>query len=135
MKIKGLLLVALVLTWFHHAPARQKTESKGEAAASGAAAVSDTASPSEIAHIALARQGGDKFRNLKSLSLFGSAVLYYGSRPSDSTSGQFAIVHAGARARLDLETPDGSYREIHDGDRGFRTVNPASAPPPRKFGL
>src|SRR5690349_17820728 len=122
MKIKGLLLVALVLTWFHHAPARQKTESKGEAAASGAAAVSDTASPSEIAHIALARQGGDKFRNLMSLSLFGTAVLYYGSRPSESTSGQFAMVQAGDRARTDIDTPDVSYREIHDGKRAFSTI-------------
>jgi hypothetical protein len=138
MRMKSLLIVALILMPLMGVQAQQKSDGKhnGEAAAASAgAAVSETASPVEIARIAIARQGGDKFRNLKSLSLFGSARLYYGSRPAESTTGQFAIVQAGDRARTDIETPDVSYREIHDGKRAYSTLNPASVPPHLKFGL
>jgi len=141
MRSKSTLIVALVLSSLINAPAQQKPDAKREGQpppSAGSAAISETATPSETARIALARQGGDKFRNLKSLSLLGSALLYYGSRPTDSTSGQFAIVQAGDRARLDIETPDVSYREIHDGKRAYSSLNPAnplSVPPPSKFGM
>src|SRR4030095_8208224 len=138
MRIRSSLIVALVLSSLINAPAQQKPDGKRSAESappSVGLAIGETASPSEIARIALARQGGDKFRNLKSLSLFGSAQLYYASRPSESTSGQFAIVQAGDRARLDIETPELSYRAIHDGKTAYSTLNADSVPPPSKFGM
>jgi hypothetical protein len=134
MTIKSILLMTLVLASQINAQDRQKPDGKRDGG-SATAAVAETADPSEIARIALARQGGDKFRNLKNLSLFGTAVLYYGSEPSDTTSGQFAIVNAGDRSRTDVETPEVSYREIYDGNRAYCVLKRISAPPPSKFGM
>jgi len=135
MRIRAAFIVALVLTLIINGLARQKPDGKRDGESAGGLAISETASPPELARIALARQGGDKFRNLKSLSLFGSAQLYYSSRPTQITSGQFAIVQAGARARTDVETPEVSFREIHDGKRAYCVLNRVTAPPPAKFGL
>ena len=138
MRIKSTLIVALFLMAVIGAQARQKPEGKasGEPAqAPAAASTSQAGSPADLARQAVASHGGEKFRNLKSLSLFGSAELYYGSNPSRSTVGKFAIVQAGDRARTDIETPDMTYREIHDGKRPYSTVNPASVWLPTKFGL
>src|ERR1700742_928863 len=123
MKPKSLLIVAFLLIMLIQAPARQRPEARPEGG--GAPAAGETPPPLELARQALARQGGDKFRNLKTLSLFGTAKLYYGARPSESTTGQFAIVQAGDRARIDIETPDVSYREIYDGKHAYSTLNPA----------
>src|SRR5205085_5646442 len=102
MRMKSSLIVALVLMTLMSAEALQKPDGKrnGEdAAAAVRSAVSETASPAEIARIAIASHGGDKFRNLKSLSLLGSIELYYSSNPTRPLSGKFAVVQAGDRAR------------------------------------
>src|SRR2546425_8289547 len=66
-------------------------------ASSGAAAtpvtITATTSPIDLARAALAAQGGDKFKNLKSMVLTGTVDLY----PPNSTQsipGRFYIVQA-----------------------------------------
>lgn len=142
MRANPICLVAMVListiSTLRVAEARQKPDGKpsGEsAAASSGQAISQTATPAEIARIAIARHGGEKFRSLKSVSLLGSAELYYGSKPAESTVGKFAMVQSGERARTDIETPDLKYREIYDGKKAYGSVSAGAVAPPTKFGL
>ena len=135
MKVKKILMVALVLTTTLIGASAQKNSDGKRNGEGGGNTVTETASAFEIARAAIASFGGEKFKNLKSLSLFGSADLYYGANPNRVTSGKFALVQAGDRARVDIETPDMSYREIYDGKRPYGSVSPASVWPPKKFGL
>jgi hypothetical protein len=137
MGIKPVLILAsvLILIVFMDAPARQKPAGRrGNEPAAAQAAMDDGAAPADLARIAIASQGGDKFRNLKSVFLLGSVELYFRD-PSRSISGQFAIVEAGERYRSDVQTPAFSYQEIYDGKRAYSSVDPSGFPPPSKFGL
>ncbi|HYL97496.1 MAG TPA: hypothetical protein VEZ90_00970 [Blastocatellia bacterium] len=138
MRIKSLLISALLLSSITRGFGFQKPDGRRNSDSGTTLSAATSASENnaiDVARAALASEGGDKFRNLKSLYLLGSVELYSGSKSTGFTSGQFAIVQAGDRARTDIETPDVSYREIYDGKRSYSTLNPASVAPPAKFGL
>jgi hypothetical protein len=138
MKIESVLIIVLASMALMGAQSGQKPNDKqngGPAAALAGPPVSETASPDEMARIAFERHGSEKFRSLRSLSLLGSAELYYGSNPSRPTLGKFALVQEGNRIRLDVETPDLTYREIYDGKRAYGSVSANIVPPPTRFGL
>ncbi|HKP10954.1 MAG TPA: hypothetical protein VJZ91_02550 [Blastocatellia bacterium] len=139
MKMKSFLLVASVLVVAAGAPAQERNANRltaNTAAVNGSGpAINTTPSPSDLARQAFTSHGGEKFRNLKSLSLFGTVEVYYGSNPSRSSTSKFAMVQAGDRARTDIESADSSYREIYDGKRPYSTVNAGSVWAPTKFGM
>ena len=64
-----LVLLLVSLSIFAQTPDAAKSNGGGAAAASSippAPAITDTSTPAELARAALAAQGGDKFKNLKS---------------------------------------------------------------------
>ena len=91
--------------------------------------------PIELARAALAAQGGDKFKNLKSMMLIGSADLY---APNSTTSfpGKFAIVTTGDKLRIDIDArPVFNFKQVYDGQRSYSSVPGVELPPASKFGL
>ena len=123
--------------------AQEKSEVKTDAkpatvtSGGGSAAIAITASstPIELARAALAAQGGDKFRNLKSLMLTGTADLY-APNSTQSIPGKFAMVVAGDRFRLDVSAPPMVvFKQIYDGERSFSSIPGVELPPASKFGL
>lgn len=114
------------------APAQPATAANG---ASLAAAITATTSPADLARAALAAQGGEKFRNVKSLVLIGSVDLY----PPNSTQsipGRFLIVTAGDRVRIEISAPPAvSFKQVYDGQQSYSSIPGVELPPPSKFGL
>jgi hypothetical protein len=99
-------------------------------------AITAATTPLELARAAYISQGGEKFKSVKNLVLIGSANLY----PPNSTQsipGQFVIVTAGDRVRIEINAaPVIVFKQIFDGHNSYSSVpNVPPLPPPSKFGL
>ena len=89
----------------------------------------------ELAAAALAAQGGDKFKNLKSMYLYGSANLY-APNSSQSIPGKFVMVTAGDKVRIDIDaSPVFKFKQVYDGQQSYSSMPGVSMPPASKFGL
>jgi hypothetical protein len=98
-------------------------------------AITANTTPLELARAALAAQGGEKFKNLKSMMLIGSADLY-APNSTQSIPGKFAIVTTGDKVRIDIDArPIFNFKQVYDGRQSFSSVPGVEMPPPSKFGL
>ena len=98
-------------------------------------AITDKSTPVELARAALAAMGGDKFKNLRSTTMIGSANLYAPNQ-SQALPGAFAIVTAGDKLRIDINAqPAFTFKQVYDGQRSFSNFPGVEIPPPSKFGL
>jgi hypothetical protein len=115
-----------------------KSNGNGSAASSTippAPAITDKSSPTELAAAALAAQGGDKFKNLKSMWVMGDANLY-APNSSQSLPGKFSMVTAGEKIRIDINAqPIFMFKQIYDGQQSYSSIPGVSMPPANKFGL
>jgi hypothetical protein len=103
--------------------------------ATPASAITATTSPVDLARAALAAQGGEKFRALKSIVLRGSVDLY-GPNSTQSIPGSFLIASAGDKIRLEVDArPLFSFKQIYDGHQSYSSLPGAELPPEGKFGL
>lgn len=98
-------------------------------------AITANSTPMELAAAALAAQGGDKFKNLKSMYLNGSANLY-APNSSQSLPGKFVMVTAGEKVRIDIDaSPVFKFKQVYDGVQSYSSMPGVSMPPASKFGL
>lgn len=98
-------------------------------------AITANSTPIELARAALAAQGGDKFKNLKSMMLLGSVDLYP-PNSAQSIPGKFAMVTAGDRVRIDIDArPIFVFKQIYDGQQSYSSIPGVQMPPASKFGL
>jgi hypothetical protein len=98
-------------------------------------AITANSTPMELAAAALAAQGGEKFKNLKSMYLFGSANLY-APTSSQSIPGKFVMVTAGDKVRIDIDaSPMFKFKQVFDGQQSYSSIPNVSMPPASKFGL
>lgn len=97
-------------------------------------AITANSTPIELARAALAAQGGDKFKNVKSMWLVGNVDLYAPNSAS-AMPGKFSLVTAGERMRLDIESPAFKFKQIYDGQQSFSSIPGMQTPPSSKFGL
>ncbi|HEY0006342.1 MAG TPA: hypothetical protein VGB17_16290 [Pyrinomonadaceae bacterium] len=152
MKIKfqfTLALLSLLLIVSASAQAQDKTAgtaSQPKAAATptpaapastaaASAAITANTSPIDLARAALAAQGGEKFRNLKSVVVSGSVDLY-APNSTVPVAGKFAMVLAsGDRYRLDVVSPVVKFMQIHTGQQSYSSIPNIQTPNPSKFGF
>src|SRR5260221_3837211 len=66
-----------------------------------APAITANSTPMDLARAALAAQGGDKFKKLKSMMLTGTADLF-APNSAQSVPGKFAMVTSGDNVRIDI---------------------------------
>jgi len=100
-----------------------------------APAITANSTPTELAAAALAAQGGDKFKNLKSMMLYGSANLY-APNSSQSIPGKFVLVTAGDKVRIDIDaSPVFKFKQVFDGQQSYSSMPGVTMPPASKFGL
>jgi len=116
-------------------PATSTTAATTTATASSAAVtITANSTPVELARAALAAQGGDKFRNMKSMMLIGTVDLY-APNSTQSLPGKFVMITAGDRVRLDIDArPIMSFKQIYDGQRSYSSLPGVEIPPASKFG-
>jgi hypothetical protein len=98
-------------------------------------AITATTSPVDLARAALAAQGGEKYKTLKSMVLRGSVDLY-APNSTQSIPGGFVWVVAGDKVRLEIDArPAVSFKQIYDGQRSYSSLPGVDMPPASKFGL
>lgn len=113
---------------------KTQTPSAGNGSTAGPA-ITATTTPVDLARAAIAAQGGDKFRNLKSVVLRGSVDLY-APNSTQSIPGGFVIVLAGDKVRLEIDArPAVSFKQIYDGQRSYSSLPNVDMPPASKFGM
>jgi hypothetical protein len=138
------ILVAIVLPVLSAAiaHAQDKTDTKANSAAvaittigTPSPAITANSTPVELARAALAAQGGDKYKNLKSMILVGSVDLY-APNSTQSIPGKFVMVTAGERVRIEIDArPIMSFKQIFDGQQSYSSIPGVEIPPFSKFGL
>ncbi|MBA3568654.1 MAG: hypothetical protein H0W28_04800 [Pyrinomonadaceae bacterium] len=133
----SLILGAIVFCAGVNASAQGETSKPapgGNGAAAGPA-ITATTSPVEMARAAIAAQGGEKFKNLKSVILKGSVDLY-APNSTQSIPGGFVIVIAGDKARMEVDArPAVSFKMIYDGQRSYSSLPNVDMPPMTRFGM
>jgi hypothetical protein len=98
-------------------------------------AITANSTPNELARAALMAQGGDKFKNLKSMMLIGSADLYP-PNSAQSIPGKFVILTAGEKVRIEIDArPIFNFKQVYDGQQSYSSMPGVQMPPPSKFGL
>lgn len=133
-------LVLLVIIPAAMAQGPDAAKSNGAAITAGGTipappAITANTTPLELARAALAAQGGDKFKNLKSMMLTGSADLYAPNSAS-SIPGKFVIVTAGEKVRIDIDArPIFNFKQVYDGQQSYSSMPGVQLPPASKFGL
>jgi hypothetical protein len=131
----GLCSVVLAIAVCAGVQAQGDAKSGNGAAAAPAVAITATTSPMDLARAALAAQGGEKFKTLKSMVLRGSVDLY-APNSTQSIPGGFIWVIAGDKVRLEIDDrPAISFKQIYDGERAYSSLPGVDMPPASKFGL
>ena len=97
------------------------------------AAVSKTATPMELAKAALAAHGGDKFKNMKTLVVIGTADV--SGSPSMTFPAPFVMTYSGDKYRLEISTPFVQFKQIFDGQQTYSSAGEVSLPPINRLGL
>lgn len=133
-------LVLLLMGSAALAQGPEATRTKGAASATTSAipapvVITANTTPLELARAALVAQGGDKFKNLKSMILFGSADLY-APNSTNSIPGKFYMVTVGDKVRIEIDArPIFNFKQIYDGQQSFSSMPGVQMPPASKFGL
>lgn len=113
---------------------KTQTPSAGNGAAASPAVTANT-SPIDLARAAVAAQGGEKFKNLKSVILKGSVNLY-APNSTQSIPGGFVMVLAGDKVRIEIDArPAISFKQIYDGQQSYSSLPNVEIPPASKFGM
>jgi hypothetical protein len=114
--------------------AKTQTPSAGNGP-TAAPLITATTTPADLARAAIAAQGGEKFKNVKSMVLRGSVDLY-APNSTQAIPGGFAMVLAGDRFRLEVDArPAVSFKQIYDGQRSYSSLPNVDVPPASKFGM
>jgi hypothetical protein len=136
--MKRILYLLVVITAFANANfAQNKSDEKPATKdpAPAIVAISASTSPMDLAEAALAAQGGENYRSLKSMVLRGSVDLY-APNSTQSIPGGFIWVIAGDKVRLEIDArPAVAFKQIFDGQHSYSSLPNVEVPPASKFGL
>lgn len=100
----------------------------------GAAASEVTTTAVDLSKAAFAAHGGDKLKAIKTLIVRGTADVTMSSFNQAFPAG-FAIVIAGERYRLEIQSPFQSLKQVYDGKETFSSVPGFSLPPVTSLGF
>jgi hypothetical protein len=128
IKIFTLVLVFAVCTFAQTEKGKKPAEKDKPAAAN-----LKTAAPMDLAKAAVAWYGGDKFKNMKTLVVIGTADV--SGSPSMTFPAPFVITYAGDKYRLEIKTPFMEFKQIYDGQQTYSSAGDVSLPPINRLGL
>jgi len=131
MKKYSILLLIFVLVVNAFSQTAQKSTQKEKGIITNA--VSQTTSPLELAKATLKIYGGDKFKNMKTLVIRGTADV--SGSPTFNFPATFAMIYAGDKYRLEVINPIQPFKQIYDGEQTVSSINSISLPPINRLGL
>jgi hypothetical protein len=127
IKILSLVLIFSVGV-FAQTDKDKKTAEKDKPAAN-----SKTAAPMDLAKAALLAHGGDKFKNMKTLVVIGTADV--SGSPSMTFPAPFVMTYSGDKYRLEMKTPFMEFKQIYDGQQTYSSAGEVALPPINRLGL
>ena len=143
MQKKSLALLALISLMLcasavgyaqGESPAKTGTAAAPSASAIAPVTITAATTPADLARAALAAQGGEKFKNLKSMVLIGTVELF-APNSTQSIPGKFVIVTSGDKVRIDIDArPAISFKQVYNGQQAYSSMPGVNLPPPSKFG-
>lgn len=95
--------------------------------------ISKTSTPMELAKAALTAHGGDKFKNMKTLIVRGTAEI--SGSPTQVIPATFAMILAGEKYRLEITNPFQPFKQVYDGENTYSSVPNFTLPPINRLGL
>ena len=131
--MKKFTITALLLICAVGASAQTDKNKKPAEKDKPAVAVSKTSTPMELAKAALLAHGGDKFKNMKTLIVIGTADV--SGSPSTTFPAPFVMTYSGDKYRLEISTPFVQFKQIYDGQQTYSTAGDVSLPPINRLGM
>lgn len=92
-----------------------------------------TTTPMDLAKAALLAHGGDKFKNMKTLVVSGTADV--SGSPSMTFPAPFVMTYSGDKYRLEMTTPFLQFKQIYDGQQTYSSAGEVTLPPINRLGL
>lgn len=113
----------------------KKTESKtkGTTPSTKVVNITPTTKAEELAKIVVDVLGGEKFKNVKTLTVNGSVNLY-APNTTQSIPGSFIITNSGPKYRMEVKSLQ-NFSLIYDGEQMYSSMPGLSFPSPSKYGL
>lgn len=111
----------------------KKSTEKAKPTTATATVSAKTSTPLELAKAALTAHGGDKFKNMKTLVVSGSADV--SGSPTTTFPATFSTIYAGEKYRLEITNPFQPFKQIYDGKETSSSINGFSLPPINRLGL
>jgi len=127
-KYFSLILTAILAVSVYAQAVASNQSNNSTNAVSGADAAS-----LELAKATIQAHGGDKFKNMKTLIIRGTADV--SGTPSQVIPATFVFVHSGEKYRVEIVNPLQSLKQIYDGEQTFSSINGFSLPPLNRMGL
>jgi hypothetical protein len=124
-----LLIVVFAVGAFAQKKEKQVKNEKGKISV----ATTKTRTPLELAKATLTLYGGDKFKNMKTLVIRGTADV--SGSPTTTFAATFAMIYAGEKYRLEVSNPFQPFKQTFDGQQTVSSINGFSFPPLNRLGL
>jgi len=131
--MKNITILSLVIVFAVSVNAQTDKDKKPTEKDKSAIATSKTATPLELARAAIVAHGGDKFKNMKTLVVRGTADV--SGSPSTTFPATFAMIYSGDKYRLEISNPVTPFKQIYDGQQTVSSVARFSLPPINRLGL
>lgn len=129
-----LLIFVFAVGAFAQKDDKQKKDEKEKVTATPTpAAISKTSTPMELAKAALAAHGGDKFKNMKTLVVSGTADV--SGSPTMTFPAPFVMTFSGDKYRLEINTPFMLMKQVYDGEQTYSSIPNFQLPPLNRLGL
>ncbi len=130
MKSFGILLIIFILVNGVFAQKEKNTKDKEKTPTT---AESKSIEPLDLAKAALVANGGDKFKNMKTLIVRGTANV--SGSPTTTFPATFATIFSGDKYRYEIINPIQPFKQIYDGQQTVSTVPNFTLPPINRLGL
>lgn len=124
-----LLIVIFAVSTFAQTKEKAKKNEKGK----NTNTVLKTSSPLELAKETIKIYGGDKFKNMKTLVVRGTADV--SGSPTITFPATFATIYAGEKYRLEVSNPFQPFKQVYDGQQTSSSINNFSLPPLNRLGF
>jgi hypothetical protein len=131
--MKNLTGFLLILIFSFSISAQDKTAAVESKEKDRSAASKTSVSPLEMAKLALAAHGGDKFKKMKTLVIRGTADV--SGSPTTTFPAGFVTIYAGDKYRLEISNPVTPFKQVYDGRDTFSSVDNFYLPPINRLGL
>ena len=129
IKILSLILVLTIGVFAQKTDKDTKPADKNKAAT----VTLETVTPMNLAKAALLAHGGDKFKNMKTLVVIGTADV--SGSPSMTFPAPFVMTYSGDKYRLEMTTPFLQFKQIYDGRQTYSSAGEVTLPPINRLGL